>query len=290
MSSEVRAYAAFRTHGTNGFRIFVTGSPRGVRLVAARRHEAAIYLDRLGIADQNGMHASFGRVGKIDLRFHALHKARRTLGQPKDWTGCRLKLKDKYGYFTGTVAFRGEEGFTKLHRNKVYGRAAPAQRLKCIEGSTRPLKSVVQAGDLEPRAEFNMGSLDPLRSFVAGGEAISDVRSLVRGGVPLNLVKLPPRGVPFRTEVFQERGLVLIIRILVAKGKNGSFVTGPSNSVTVTPPKPFSGKGEYNGCARPAEDWQGLVKVSLPGLSNVTFGGKKFNFGLKPEKRCPPER
>lgn len=290
-SGAVRAYSAFRTRGTNDFRIFVTGSPRGVRLVAARRREAAIYLDRRGVANQDGIRASFGRLGKIDLRFHALRRAQRTLGQPADWTGCKLKLKDKYGYFTGTVVFRGEERFTELRRHKVYGRAAPAQRLKCIESAARPLSGVAQKDNSEPRPELNIGSLYPLRVFVAGGEAITEVVSLVRSGVPLNLAKLPAKGVPFRAEVFHEQGALLISRILVAKGAITSLVTGPHKSAIVTPPEPFSGKGEYHGCpTRSIPEWRGSVKVSLPGLSNITYGGNRFVFGFKPEERCPPDK
>jgi hypothetical protein len=260
-----------------------------VELVAARRHEAAIYLDQGGFANQGGIRASFGRLGKIDLRFHALRRAQRTLGHPADWTGCKLKLKDKYGYFTGTAVFRGEEGFTKLRRHKVYGRAAPAQRLKCLSGSARPLNDPVQnAGN---RPELSMTSLKPLRNFIAGGEAITGVVSLVRSGVPLNLAKLPAKGVPFRAEALHLQGDLLIWRILVAKGDSTSFVTGPPKSATVTPPKPFSGKGEYHGCpTRVVAEWRGSVQVSLPGLSNITYGGNRFNFGFKPGERCPPDK
>lgn len=289
-SGAVRAYAAFRTRGTNGFRIYVTGSPRGVRLVAARRHEAAIYLDRLGTANQDGMHANFGRLGEIELRFHALRKARRTLGQPADSTGCDLKLKDKYGYFTGTAVFRGEERFTTLHRQKVYGRAAPAQRLRCIARAALPLNGMAQKGSSEARSELSIASLVPLRLFIAGGEAISGIRSLVHTGVPLNLAKLSSTGVPFRAESIQEYGGLVISRLLVAKGGEDSFVEDPNKSAILTPPKPFSGKGEYHGCpTRSTAEWRGSVKVSLPGLSNITFGGHKFDFSFKPGGRCPPE-
>jgi hypothetical protein len=163
----VSAYAAFLTRGTNGFRISVTGSPKGVRLVASRRHEAAVYLDREGVANQSGIHANFGRVGEIDLRFHALRKAHRTLGQPADWTGCELDLKDRYGYFTGTVVFRGEEGFTKLRQRKVYGRAAPAQRLKCIGRSSRSMRELSLRPSVK-RPELSTGLLIPVGlSFIA---------------------------------------------------------------------------------------------------------------------------
>ncbi len=290
-SGAVRAYAAFQARGTNGFRIYVTGSSTGVRLVAARRHEAAIYLDRRGFANQDGVRASFGKLGEIDLRFHVLSTARRTSGQSADWTGCRSTPKDKYGYFTGTVAFRGEEGFTKIRRHRVYGRAAPAQSLKCIAGSTRLSSRSVEKNNSKNQPELSMTSLYPFRAFIAGGEAITEIVSLVRSGVPLNLANLPAKGVPFRAQVFEERGALLITRILIAKGADTSFVAGPYKSVTVTPPEPFSGEGEYHGCAtRSVAEWRGSVKASLPGLSGITYGGNRFDFGFKPGERCPPDK
>lgn len=292
----VRAYAAFQTRGTNGFRIYVTGSPNSVRLVASRRHEAAIYLDREGTANQNGIHANFGRVGKVDMRFHALRKARRTLGQPGGRTGCKLNLKDKYGYFTGTAVFRGEEGFTKLRERKVFGRAAPTQRLKCIEQSPRSGGDTPLDATSARRREFSTGISIPirssfiaLRSLIAGGEAISGVRSLVRSGVSLNLSKLPSTGVPFRAESIQEYGRLAIIRLLVAKGPIDSLTVDADQNVTVAPPRPFSGQVEYRRCAsRSNLAWSGSLRLSLPGLPNAAFAGKSFTASLKPGGRCQP--
>ena len=293
-SGNVRAYAAFRTRGTHGFRIYVTGSPEGVRLVASRRHEAAIYLARDGFANQNGIHANFGRLGKIDLRFHALRKAHRTLGQAKDQTGCELRLKDKYGYFTGTALFRGEERFTELRRQTVYGRAAPSQTPKCVGRSSRSARAIELETTSSRQREFSTGILIPIRSsfiasrsFIAGGEAISGIRSLVRSGVPLNLAKLPPEGVPFRAESIQEYGRLAIVRLLVAKGSKDSFVVGDDQKVTVVPPRPFSGRVEYDRCApRSGLDWRGSLRASLPGLSEAVFAGKRFTASLKPGGRC----
>lgn len=297
-SGTVSAYAEFRTQGTNGFRIFVTGSSKGVRLVASKHHEAAIYLDRRGIADQSGIHAVFGRMGKIDLRFHALRGARRTLRQPADWTACDLKLEDKYGYFMGTVIFRGEEGFTKLHQRKVYGSAAPAQKRKCIGQSSRSAGGVSLKPTSGKQREFSTGISIPigsssiaLRSLIAGGEAISGIRSLVRSGVSLDLAKLPSTGIPFRAESIQDYGKLVIIRLLVAKGSVDSLMVDGDQNVTVAPPSPFSGHVEYRRCApRSTLAWSGSLRVSLPGLSNATFAGKSFAASLKPGGRCQPVR
>lgn len=289
-SAAVQAYATFRLSGSNGFRVSVFGGPAGVRLVASRRHEAAIYLARNGSASQDGIHASFGKLGKIELRFHPLRKTQLAFGQTGDAPDCDLNHRDQYGYFTGTFAFRGEEGFTELRRQKLYGRAAPAQTLECVARSSRRLRGVVRKVTSIERSELSVGSVFPARSFTAGGDAIADIVSLARSGVPLNLAKLPSGGVPFRAESMEERGDLLIIRLLVAKGTSDSFLVGPNNSATVTPPKPFSGNAAYRGCAeRSSLTWRGSLKVSLPGLSDIKFGGKKFIAILKPGERCVPE-
>src|ERR1700704_4947411 len=66
---EQRAHAAFRVQGSHGYRIAVSGSPRGVVLIASRRHAAAVYLDEGGKADESGIQANFGRLGEISVRF-----------------------------------------------------------------------------------------------------------------------------------------------------------------------------------------------------------------------------
>lgn len=73
--------------------------------------------------------------------------------------------------------------------------------------------------------------------------------SLARTGVPLNLAKLPSTGAPFRAEAIHDHGYLLISRILVTKGPRNSFVVNPNRlTVTVAPPKPFSGKAEFQIC------------------------------------------
>lgn len=283
----VQAHASFRVQGSNGFRISVSGTPNGVRLVASRRHEAAIYLARNGSASEKGIHATFGRLGKVDLRFHALRNVRHGGEQ----TRCDLRDQDQYGYFTGLIVFRGERGFTRLRRQRLRGRATPARTFKC---NGRPsqgfLQGAVRRTTSNKRPELSAGSVFPPRSFTAGGKAIEEILPLVRSGVTLSLANLPSAGVPYRAEAIDEHGYLLIIRILVAKGPADSLVLGPNNTATVSPPKPFSGEAEYHGCSsRSSSAWRGSLNVSLPGLANIKFGGHKFSATLKPGERCLPE-
>jgi hypothetical protein len=73
-TSSVSEFARFRLQGSNGYRIQVRGSSGGVELVAARRHEAATYLDREGVVDHDSIRGRFGDFGRIDLYFHPTKK------------------------------------------------------------------------------------------------------------------------------------------------------------------------------------------------------------------------
>lgn len=281
-----RAFAQFALWGSNGYRISVTGSSQGVRLIASRRHEAAMYLDREGIADRDSIKARFGHLGKIDLSFHP---TKRWLGDVErcDFFGHQIYR----GYFTGNLSFRGERNFTFVRRQRVHGEAGGPLAVKCDRGQRyagpRAIRSAT-AG-LDPKLEANstisrrtIGA----RTFVVGGDAIADLLPLVKSGLSLKLSTLPQQGVPYRAEAFEDRRRLVIFRLLVAKGPGDGFSVGADGKeATVKPPKPFSGEGEYRACSLPLS-WRGTLKVSLPGLPNVPLAGRKFFTQLTPHKKC----
>lgn len=286
------AHAQFSVKGAHGYKILVTGTPEGVRLVASRRHAAALYLDREGRAGPFGIEADFGSLGKISARFRPSGRVTSHLpniGVARGCTPPRGAL-DRLGTFVGEIRFQGENGFTAVNRRQVSGRVSPERVVRCPAGEDsgngrgeerdRPIKLSVSGG-----LSF------PLTSFDAGHGVLSEIASLVRSGVSLGLSSLPNRGVPFKSEVIEERRnfKILVIRIAVAKGAKGSFeANGKLRTATVTPPPPFAGSAHYDGCVASRFGWRGSLSVSLPGRGRMSLVAPRFGGGeLTPHGRCP---
>jgi hypothetical protein len=119
---------------------------------------------------------------------------------------------------------------------------------------------------------------------------LSEIASLARSGVSLGLSDLPDRGVPFKSQLIEERRnfKMLVIRIAVAKGAKGSFeVDDKHRTATVTPPPPFAGSAHYDGCVASRFGWRGSLSVSLPGRERISLVAPRFGGELTPHGRCP---
>jgi hypothetical protein len=271
----------------------VKGAPEGVRLVASQRHAAAIYLDREGHAGPLGIEADFGSLGKISARFRPSGRVTSRLPNIGVAGGCTPPrgALDRLGTFVGEIRFRGENGFTSINRRRVSGRVSPERVVRCpAKDDSRNEQS--QAKVRPTRLSVNGGLSFPLASFDAGHDVISEIASLVRSGVSLGLSSLPDRGVPFKSEVIEERRnfKMLVIRLAVAKGADGSFeVNDKLRTATVTPPPPFAGSAQVNNCVAPRFAWRGSLSVSLPGRGRISLVAPRFGGELSPYGRCPKE-
>jgi hypothetical protein len=285
------ARTQFSVKGTHGYKILVVGTPKGVRLIASRRHTAALYLDREGHAGPLGIEADFGSLGKISARFRPSGRSTSHLpniGVARGCTPPRGAL-DRLGTFVGEISFQGENGFTSVNRSRVSGRVSPERVVRCTarensgngrgEGRTRPV-----------RLSVNGGSGFSLASFYAGHNVMSEIASLVRSGMSLRLSRLPDKGAPFKSEVIEERRnfKMLVIRVAVAKGSKGSFeVNDELRTATVVPPPPFAGSAKFNSCVASRFAWRGSLSVSLPGRGRMSLVAPRFGGELTPPGRCP---
>jgi hypothetical protein len=284
--------SSFRLHGSKGFEILVNGTVKdGVRLVAARRHEAAVYLARTGRIDGTKTTAIFGGLGKISVTFHPRRRVKVNVVDP---TGhCKLVQGRtvQIGYFTGRIRFDGEQNYTRVAAKRVRGRQTPRRVWRCRSGQRERKVKGTRGDSLSVSASW-VGPSWTTRHLVVGGEAISELRSLVRSGVQLRLGALPKVGVPFRAETIEERHHyeLLILRFVVLKAGSDSFDVSPDrSSAVVTPPRPFAGFAKYQRCSPSALAWRGSLKVSLPGLSPVALTGRRFTAELSPGQRCTHE-
>ncbi len=226
--------ADFTVRGKNGYKILVRATPNAVRLVASRGHSAVVYLDQEGHGNEHGIQGDFGKLGEISVKFSSDGSIP---VEPLSGTGgsCRPPhgAVDYRGIFVGHIVFRGELKFTEVNQRRARGTTGAQRLWRCF------LRKTPSSQKSPEKGKINLSAIgDPdFVSFSAGSGAISEIASLVRGGVPLGLSDLPSRGVPFRAGSLENRGGLLILRYVVAKGEPGSFRVDKDFTVaTVSPP------------------------------------------------------
>ena len=251
-------YSRFLVRGTHGFKLIISGTPISVRLIAVRRGEAVQYIDAAGHANSSEIKASFGSLGRVFVRFHPSDRyTSRSLSG--ELGKCRLigRPTERVGTFIGHIEFHGENDFTKVRLRHAIGRAGPRRLLKCPNSTDQHVESPDRMKRSRVSAVWSDGT------FYAGADAFSELKlhdSLLKASL------MWPRGpgVPFSAEESELRGLLLIDRIVIAKGGKNSFIVDQGGQTArIEPPRPFEGMAMLNDC--PAPEWRGQLSVVFPG-------------------------
>jgi len=262
--------------GSNGYYVSVQSSASGpLVLFATNSTGSAAYLVRRQAARPDQIKASFGKLGRIALRFQPSGppKAQSALGS--ECVGS-APTRQK-GRFTGSLRFRGEGGFTTVHSSSVKGEIFRTFRQVC----KRP-----------PKPEGG----GKLQGVSLGAYAKED--SNLPSFNAYELTANSPLGSPsvsYSASVTERRGRITIIRSASGSADPSTFVvSGPTArpiTASVAPPFPFSGTGAFeSGSGHPAT-WSGDLSVSLPGLGTVPLTGSPFTARLCRDLSCacPPE-
>lgn len=281
--SKQRAHASFSLRATNGFKVTVSGSPRGVVLTAEKGQRWAEYFDTMGHAGENGIEADFGKLGRVSVEFRPNG---RYSPESRDLAArCRPSESalDPLGMFVGQIRFVGENGFTKVDSGRAWGAASPQRVLRCEKDESSRGKSPGRSTAKEPSLSAVRYPF-PLVSFQAGWGAVSEQYPL------LDPTEFSSRIIPFTASTLEYRGNRLtIIRTAVAVALEPAFdVSADRNTAFLTPSAPFFGKAEFRNCARERYRWQGSLGVRFPGKT-ISLVGRKFGADLEPGGRCKQE-
>jgi hypothetical protein len=126
--------STFKVEGTNGYTVFVQYGREGMVLAAIRDRKRAYYFGSATTsADGRRLDAKFGNVAEIHVTFHRERVGRFVLSRCH---GEREYGRTEYGTFTGTIVFRGENGFTKVDATSA--RAVPPTATCSSSGATSP--------------------------------------------------------------------------------------------------------------------------------------------------------
>ena len=242
----------FKVRASNGYSIFVFGArawrgrPAAVMVFVTGKHGGATY-SAPGTVTETSIQADLAALGEIAVTFRPsgqLRKVRSVCGEKP--------VSFDSGYYEGTIAFRGEEGYTKVEATTARGDLGPLLNILCPGLSTT-------SGPSLPGAELK----------VVGDRRKQSLRLIAAKNRPRARVRLEAR-------VFEEREGVGISRFIGMLATSRAFEYDPKiKAAAVSPPAPFSGTAHFARGAKPANRWTGDLTVDLPGKSGVKLTGSQ---------------
>lgn len=219
----------------------------------------AFYIAR-GTVTPHRIAASFGKFGKVDVRF-------RPTGSPvesRPQRRCRGvdHFTTRHGTFVGSIRFTGENNYVVAHSHRARGRVRTPLRLYCASSRFRSragsLQRAVHPINSEPHAALSASS----RHGVHSTELFSF--GLRKGQL---------------TAAFTEESLgsVALIHFGLTISKPKILTVDDAlTSAALRPPAPFHGKGTYSAAPDGTKTWTGSLSVAFPGAPRWPLTGEQF--------------
>lgn len=252
-------------HPAGGYQLTV-GEREGAVAVTVTHKEkgkgitATSYVAR-GTADSTQVQASFGRFGRISMRFHPSGPK----GQKPHCGGSgpvpRLMRR---GVFVGTLRFRGEGGYVSVDVHRAKGAISKESR-RCLKLFIRRHLHPHHRGRALARAGgANASSELPYLAALWKGPTGSDTF------VALKVLKK----CLFLATTSGNAGRVSVFRLALAIGHGSNFkVNGALSAARVSGRFPFTGSGSYAAAPDGSSTWDGSLAVHFPGASPLSLTG-----------------
>jgi hypothetical protein len=271
--------AEFTLRGSNGYRIAVSSEnvgqgPSTIELSAQRRNEDIVY-EAHGTVTPTSMRASFGRLGRVSLRFRPSGKTRQVKVAKRCHADRPPVVKAKLGTFVGTVRFQGERGYTKVSAHRATGGIGDPLAIRSEGPDCETSRS--KAKKMQELESVALSASDPTAAI--GFTVARAFGQLSRLGPP---TALSPQGRYLFLLFAAERAEQMsILRSVAAVGSAGDFLFDNAlTSATVSPPAPFTGTGGFQRNSDGSTDWTGTLSVPVAGLGMVRLTEPGFRAEL----------
>ena len=222
---------------------------------ARRKQSSVTYTAPANVTDAH-IEADLGRLGAVNVQFVADGAV---VSERSDCGGEAVQFEG--GAYVGTIAFRGEEGYTQAS-----GESAAAE--------IRPFLDLVCAGG---------GYSESI------GRGLPGARLLVRSSRRHLSVKInenrPGAKVRYSAEIHERSGKVAISRSVEGIAPGGAFeFSAGLGRARLNPPAPFSGVAEFTRQAAEPKRWTGSLTLDFPGRSRVPLVGAGVTATLVPAR------
>jgi hypothetical protein len=244
----------------HGYRLGVSAHHGAVTLTVSHENggrggTATTYVAR-GTATPNLLRASFGRFGRISMRFRpAAAKARLAPHGRCHGPGTLLVRR---GVFVGRLRFRGEGGYLSVSAHRAKGRIFRLAH-RCFHLPTRRGRRLIRSSQ--------GGRSDREITYLAAqwkGATASET---------FLALKLK-RKVAFIAQTSGDAGRVSLFHVAFSLDRPRAFsLNGAFTSGHVTPGGPFTGAGTYSAAPDGTRSWDGPLAVNFPGSPRFRLTG-----------------
>jgi hypothetical protein len=223
-------------------------------------------------AADGGFDAKLRGIGRVAVHFEQTGEHRAIDFAPEDCSGRAPVVRT--GVFRGTIAFRGQRGFTTVRGRSAAGQIRETFRQVCHEEISEPVEPTeppapeAPAPDQSATVDAGGGGGGTATYFWAAGPRQAEPPGSGGSGIP--------------TVAFEARyasrfhGMTLFAQASVDSGSNRLSVPTPIGTLTdatVEPPAPFSGSAVFHLESPTAASWTGDLRVGFPGIGKVPLAG-----------------
>ena len=212
-----------------------------------------------------GIRASLGRFGHIDLRWVPSGQVREVRGTCK---GLRTDFYFATGEYVGSVDIRGANDFTTVTARRI------------------PWRRRWYSGRSECPVSISEG--------MPGPGAILDAGHAANFYAPLHLSVVQNGAgarVSYGVEQFEALGRIAVTREAAALGGPGTITIGPGfRTGEISPPSPFSGSAKFERTEHATGTWLGDLAVTFPDGFELPLAGTAFEATLHSGYRVVHER
>lgn len=263
-ASHTPFHPGFELKARNGYRLHVIGFDRDtvVFVIHSQAGAETAYVAR-GTVTPNRIQASFGKYGKVAMRFRPSQN--RTWVKPHRSCRGAGRFMVRRGVYVGSVRFSGEGGYVSVRSHRAKGTVSSVAP-QCERGrghSGRREESAIVTPQGGPGLEL---------SFLGASwrHAVSSASFVA--------VNFGPGRTLFLAMSARSEGSVAVVRFALT-GSKASAAFSIDNALTqaqVSPPRPFLGTGTYSAAPDGTTTWTGTLSVNFPGAGHFPLAGPPF--------------
>lgn len=237
-----------------------TISTAGQLLPASEGSVAAATYRSQDTGQAGTIEADLGPFGHIEAAFQPSGERRIThLSQKGKTTGCVFprRIVRNLGNFTGTISFRGENGYTSVDATSAAGSLGTSSFRNCSTRKPAPREVIV--GQAGPDAFLSV--------FDGAGRFLS-------------ASTLGPGAGFYASSVELLAGGLSVVRTAEAHATGALDLDVARHVLTVRPPPPFSGSATFRRHHGAPSKWSGSLAVAFPGQT-ISLIGPSFEAQLR---------